>query len=291
MPPLPRQSGPPASQQAGMSRGVEVLADITQGRRVWRHQTSGLGAQLVAYPARREMARHSHRTANITVILAGSFEEEIDGHDYLCGPLCVVVKPAGAVHATRVGDAGTRTLVVEVERALEDELRRRYGLFDACRWFHEPCGLAPCVLGLCRGLSQAGAMADGAIRAWFAGMGEAAAAAPRAIKGSGLGVHVRRAVEIMRQERALSTADLAGRLGLHPVYLARLFRERLGCSPGQMRQGLRLSATLDRIVRTAQPLARVAIGAGFADQSHLSRQVKRHAGVPAGVLRRLGSGG
>jgi AraC family transcriptional regulator len=267
-----------------------VLADITQGRRVWRVQAPGFGAQLVAYPSRSEMARHSHGTANITVILAGSFEEEIDGHDYYCEPLCVVVKPAGSVHATRTGDTGAHSLVVEIEGAMEDELRRRYGLFDQCRWFHEPCALAPCVLGLCRWLHQGGAMTDGALDGWFARLGTAARAAPRPVTRSSIGVHVRRALEIMRQERAASTADVAMRLGLHPVYLARLFRTRLGCSPGQMRQGLRLGAALDRLVQTRDPLVRVAFASGFADQSHLSRQVKRHAGVPAGVLRSLASG-
>jgi AraC family transcriptional regulator len=133
-------------------------------------------------------------------------------------------------------------------------------------------------------------MTDGAMHGWFGRLGKAAQAAPRPATRSSLGVHVRRALEIMRQERAASTADVATRLGLHPVYLARLFRERLGCSPGRMRQGLRLGAALDRIVQTQHPLVRVALAAGFADQSHLSRQVKRHAGVPAGVLRRLASG-
>ncbi len=274
-------------QSTPRPRAPAVLADITQGRRLWHHRRAGLGAQLVTYPPAREMGRHSHTTGNITLILAGSFEEEIDGHDYHCGPLCVVFKPAGTVHATRAGETGTRTLVIEVDRDVEDELRRRFGLFGECRWFHELCGLVPCVLGLGRELRHG---SEGSLDAWFARLGQAAAAAPRAAPRPCIGGHVRRAVDILRKECSISTATLAQRLGLHPVYLARLFRQELGCSPGRMRQGLRLATALDQIVRSERPLAHAALEAGFADQSHLSRQIKRHAGISAGALRRLGSG-
>jgi AraC-like DNA-binding protein/quercetin dioxygenase-like cupin family protein len=267
-----------------------VLVDITQGQRLWRAQSCGVGGQLVAYMPGREMPRHSHRTANITVILAGAVEEEIDGRDYVCGPLCVVVKPAGTVHATRVGDAGTRSLVVEVDAALEDGLRRRYGLFDECRWFHEPCGLASCVIGMCGAMRESDSNTSAATEHWFARLGEAMAVAPRDRSGRSLGTHLHRAVEIMRREQSISTRELASRLGLHAVYLARLFRQRLGCTPRQARRGLRLEAAVGRIVRTDEPLALLALRAGFADQSHMAREIKRRAGVPAGVLRRLGSG-
>jgi AraC family transcriptional regulator len=267
-----------------------LLADITQGRRLWRHQAQGFGAQLVTHTPALDMPRHAHRCANITIVLAGSFEEEIDGHHYDCGPLCVVVKPAGTVHATRAGTAGTRSLVVDVQGGLEDELRRRVGLFDECRWFHEPCGLAPSVLGLCCELFQRGSLTDGAGSAWFSRISKAALRAPRPKRGPGLGMHVRRGLQIIQRESAVSTADLSIRLGLHPVYVARLFRERLGCSPGWLRQTLRLGAALEQIVATRQSLARVASEAGFADQSHLARQVKRYAGIPPAALRRLASG-
>ncbi len=268
-----------------------VLDDITQGRRLWRRQAYGISVQLADYPARCEMPRHSHRSGNVTVILAGSFEEEVDGRRYSCVPLGVVIKPAGTVHATRTGPATTRSLIVEVDAELEDEWRRRVGLFDACRWYHAPCGLAPCVLGMCRELRLGGNATEGAVQRWFSRLGAAAAAALPVASGAGPGLHVGRALEIMKREREVSTGDLAARLGLHPVYLARLFRERLGCSPRQLRQALRLGAALDTLVCTGHPLAQVALGAGFADQSHLARQVRRLAGVPAGVLRRLGSAG
>jgi AraC family transcriptional regulator len=269
-----------------------VLSDITQGRRVWRHQAAGFAAQMVSYAPQREMPRHSHRAANITVILAGSFEEEIDGHDYFTGPLAVVMKPAGSVHATRTGLVGTHSLVIEIDGPLENDLRRRFGLFDECRWFNEPCGLAPCVLDLCRRLRRGDRLTDESMGLCFARIGEAAAAASRAGAGRGraLGVHVRRALELVRRDRRVSTTELAARLGLHPVYLARLFKDRLGCSPMQLRQTLQLGAAVETIIRTEQPLARVAMAAGFSDQSHLTRQVKRHAGLPAGELRRLASG-
>lgn len=265
-----------------------VLPEITQGRRIWRRQACGFGAQLVTYAPGREMARHAHLTANITVILTGSFEEEIDCRDHFCDPLSVVIKPSGTRHKTRAGDTETRTVVLEIDSSLEDELRRRFGLFDDCRWFPEARGLAPIVLGLCRSLRDGKCGSEQKVFDWFAQLGTAAAA-PGSAGDRGIGVHVRRAVEHLRRDGAVSTGDLAQRLGLHPVYLARLFRERLGCSPGRVRQTIRLSSAIERIVRTNQSLAHVALGTGFSDQSHLARHVRRFAGLSAGALRQLAS--
>jgi AraC-like DNA-binding protein len=51
-----------------------------------------------------------------------------------------------------------------------------------------------------------------------------------------------------------------------------------------------LKSVVDDIVRTSEPLAHLAARAGFADQSHLARVLKKRAGVPASVLRRFASG-
>lgn len=271
-----------------MIHASSVLAEITQGRRVWRRGACGLSAQLVDYPPSYEMARHAHRSASVSIVLAGSFEEEVDGRAYCIGPLCVVMKPAGALHATRSGAAGTRTLVVEVDAAMEQTFRGRYGLLDDCRWFDGHSQVAPCVLSLCAGLWLGAFMNDAALHGWLTQLARAVAAAP-APTGQDIGRHVGQALDMMRREQALSTATLARRLGLHPVYLARLFRERLGHSPGRIRQGFRLEAAVDRIVRSAQPLASIAVRSGFSDQSHMSRHVKWQLGVSAAALRRLGS--
>jgi AraC family transcriptional regulator len=68
---------------------------------------------------------------------------------------------------------------------------------------------------------------------------------------------------------------LARTAGVHPAYLSRAFRRFFHCSPGEYARRIRLEWTAERLIRGNQPIAAVAMEAGFADQSHLTRCFKR----------------
>ncbi|HEX2553661.1 MAG TPA: AraC family transcriptional regulator [Microvirga sp.] len=78
--------------------------------------------------------------------------------------------------------------------------------------------------------------------------------------------------------RPLPMERLEREAGLDRWSLARGFRAAFGTSPS----GFRTMRRLDRartLIATGTPLAEAAFAAGFADQSHLSRQFKRAYGV------------
>jgi AraC family transcriptional regulator len=58
--------------------------------------------------------------------------------------------------------------------------------------------------------------------------------------------------------------------GVHPVHLSRVFREKVGCRIGEYLRRLRVEEARREISETERPLAEIAYGAGFADQSHLT---------------------
>ena len=78
-----------------------------------------------------------------------------------------------------------------------------------------------------------------------------------------------------------SLADAARHAGLSPHHLHRLFAARFGLTPhayvGRERLRLALAA-----LRAGEGLASAAALAGFADQSHFTRQFRRHVGVTPG---------
>ena len=100
-----------------------------------------------------------------------------------------------------------------------------------------------------------------------------------------------RAVELLRDRYRdeLSVAEIAAAAGVHPVHLARTFRRHLRCTPGQFTRFHQLEHAASMLLRTARPLAEVALCSGFADQSHFSRVFTRHFGVPPGKYRVLAS--
>jgi len=84
---------------------------------------------------------------------------------------------------------------------------------------------------------------------------------------------------------ACSLAEVACAVGVHRVHLARAFRDHYGEPIGRLGRRVRLQRAL-RLLDEGLPLARVAAEAGYADQSHLTRDVTRRFGVPPARLRR-----
>jgi AraC-like DNA-binding protein len=76
---------------------------------------------------------------------------------------------------------------------------------------------------------------------------------------------------------------IAYALGLSPRQLQRRTRAAFGYGPKVLARILRMQRALG-LARRGEALARVSAEAGYADQAHLSREVKALAGVPMTVL-------
>jgi len=81
-------------------------------------------------------------------------------------------------------------------------------------------------------------------------------------------------------------ATLAAMAGVHRVHVARAFRDHLGCTVGDYVRRLRVRRVCELLTGTSAPLTDVAMRAGFFDQSHMTRVVKRFLGVTPAALRR-----
>jgi AraC family transcriptional regulator len=80
--------------------------------------------------------------------------------------------------------------------------------------------------------------------------------------------------------------ELASVAGVHSAHLTRCFRAEFGCTIGSYVRRLRLDFARRRICESDDPLSRVAADAGFADQSHLTREFRTHLGITPAALRR-----
>lgn len=82
------------------------------------------------------------------------------------------------------------------------------------------------------------------------------------------------------------TADLAEWTGLHPVYVARAFRTHYGMGLGEFARVARADKARSMIRSSDTALARLAIRAGYADQSHMTREMRRVFGTTPGRIRK-----
>lgn len=81
-------------------------------------------------------------------------------------------------------------------------------------------------------------------------------------------------------------STLAMMAGVHRVHVARAFRDHLGCTVGDYVRRLRVRRACELLTTTTASLTEVAIKAGFFDQSHMTRVLKRFLGVTPAALRR-----
>jgi AraC-like DNA-binding protein len=95
-----------------------------------------------------------------------------------------------------------------------------------------------------------------------------------------------RAVAMLGENPARPIADIAGAVGVSHGHLDREFTRIVGLSPRRLARLLRVEKLLEAIdIDAGVPWADLAADLGWADQSHMIRDVKRHTGsTPSAYL-------
>jgi AraC family transcriptional regulator len=107
---------------------------------------------------------------------------------------------------------------------------------------------------------------------------------PRARRAdSRIAAHARRLVE--DPDRGASVSAIGRELSVHPVYLARAFRQTYGCSIRDYRTIRNVRRAADALLATRKPLSQIAHEVGFADHSHMCRAFRTVAGWHPSLLR------
>lgn len=91
----------------------------------------------------------------------------------------------------------------------------------------------------------------------------------------------------MSVQSAPSLNELASLVDVHPMTLTKRFRQRHGCSIGDFRLRMRAERAFYRIIKQASPLSELSLVCGFADQSHMTRELRRFFALTPASLRNL----
>ncbi len=236
-------------------------------------------------PAGCRIEPHGHERTTITFMVGGSCVEQVGRRSLDCGPRSVRILPAGEVH-TQLCPVDTRCLTIEIAARRMEEIRRYSHVFD--RRFVVESRLASL---LAARVYREFRRADGASLLSMEGLvlellGEVTRDGARSLAPDVPG-WLRRAREVIeaRFTEELSLVTLAGELGVHPTYLARMFRRHYGWTMAERVRELRLTYAMKQLAESERSLADVAAAAGFYDQSHLNRVVKRFTGLTPAQLR------
>ena len=83
----------------------------------------------------------------------------------------------------------------------------------------------------------------------------------------------------------LRIAQWAANHGVTREYAWRSFYRSFGVAPVQFRSQMNTRAALLALVRSNEPLSKVAVDCGFSDQSHMTRAIKSLIGIPPARCR------
>ena len=259
--------------------------DDFYGRLQLREQVSGFTiAHRVAEGPPDAVATHTHVDAHFVLVTSGRYVSSAQGSSEERLPL--IYNPPGTTHRDRFRDGvGSFFTVSFSGELLKDTTlgrpkpsactltdRRSRGLTSALLWTlaHGPeCAghLESLALDLVGGILEDG---------------------PRRPTNGRPLPWLDRVYEHLQDSspRWLSVQELATDVGVHPVHLARAFRQRFRCTPGQMMQLRRLERAADRVLFSRLPLTEIVATCGFVDQSHMTTAFRHVYGMPPGRFRK-----
>ena len=251
-----------------------------------RHGEVADGVQLLqAWFSGRGFDPHRHDTYGIGLTDSGLQVFDYRGATRASRPGQVVVLHPDERHDGRAGtpDGFAYRIVYVAPARIAEAARAIRGHPTALPFVREPvgahAGLAGAIRAAFRREPEPLAIDDVVLRlteALLAADPSAGAAAPLRLDHAAIA----RARGLLDAEttRVVRSVELEAAAALSRYELARQFRAALGTSPYRYSLLRRLDAARARL-RDREPLAEVALTAGFADQAHLSRMFKAAFGV------------
>jgi len=273
-----------------MSPDLEPSVPVTEGSmRFGALQTRSVRLTSSVYPACAWFEPHRHPAGVVSVMLEGGFETDIAGRLLRSDPGVAVVEPVEERHAHRVGTAGARTVTIEVPpEATEELLGKLRSVLDTPRCTFDGNAL---MLGsrLAAEIDAKDAAAPIAAEGLALELLAALARHEHTERGGRTPAWLRTVRDLVHDSipDGVSINQAARAVGLHPVHVARVFHAVVGDSFGSYQRALRVRWAALEIAGSDEPLAGIALRAGFADQSHFTRVFRRFSGMTPRSYRLL----
>jgi AraC family transcriptional regulator len=220
-------------------------------------------------------------------MLRGNFRTDIQRRNLSCDPGFAWTEPLGERHANHAGsegahvvviqpDAGKHELLSPLTRLLGDvSLLRHPRVIDHARRITAELRTPDTLNGLCVEALAVMLLAD------------AARVKSRDGNGNRVPAWLKLARDLLhdRWRDGLNLSQVAASVCMHPVHFTRMFRRYYGQSVGAYVRRLRLDWAVRELESSERPISAVALEAGYSDQSHFTRECKRHYGFTPAAYR------
>jgi AraC family transcriptional regulator len=257
------------------------------GKTTLRREVAGFVFAESVYDEDLHIPTHGHANAFINLVLEGTYTEICGRRTRTRGPSTLALHPSGEVHADHWYGRGGRVFHIEIHPSRLEQVRACSTILDSPIDFQS--GLP---IWLATRLYQEHLRNDGISSLVMEGLAlEVLSECSRHSTGEPepKSPHWLKSVQELLQNRFaenLTHEVIAAAAGIHPVHLARVFRQRCKCTVGEYVRRLRVEFAARQLIATDEPPARIAFDAGFSDQSHFTRTFKRQTGMTPAAFRR-----
>jgi AraC family transcriptional regulator len=232
---------------------------------------SGARALRIVHPPGQVIPAHRHDWPLLTLPALGSYEEECDdGSITIDGP-AAVLHPAGTCHANCIHCAGMETFSLEFDPAWLG-IGASAAVFE--RSFYCLGGEVPLASRALMRLWADPQASEARLRAVTAGLLSRMISQPQRTAPPWLAA----ARAQLACSKQIGVSEIAHRLGMHPRWLAHAYRTAVGEGVHETLRRRRIEAAVQMLRSTDDPIAEIAFAAGFCDQSHLNRALRRLTG-------------
>ena len=241
--------------------------------------------RLHATRSEDEVETHRHDDAHFVLVLSGVYISSARHAPPRAPSPTLIFNPAGTTHRDRFLDGKGSFMTVSLAPALMAGAEELHTAQERATVLGNAASAAT-AFGIAREISRGGDLAMLEAGAWEL-LASLRVAAPKSRAPLPPWAYLAyEAVMDMAADANLRIADLAAALCVHPVHLARVFRQAWGCSPGDLLRWRRVEQAGGLLRRQGMSLAEVALSAGFADQSHMNRAFQAQYGITPGNYRR-----
>lgn len=223
------------------------------------------------------LTSHAHESTIIGIVYKGSYTEIIGRRSQECGTHSLQLLPAGEHHIYKFGTAHVRCLAIDIKLQKLEELRQFSKILDHA--IHIPEGMlsAP-VTRLYKEFRLRDSTSVLTVEGLILEMLGVAARRNDRCTSLAQPRWLRQAKDFIHENatEGVSLISVAVSVGVHPTYLARMFRKFYNCSVGDYVRRIRLDHAVRELTTSDKPLAEIASASGFYDQSHLTNTFKLH---------------
>lgn len=249
------------------------------GKKIALRQFNGLCLDEVEYSSNFKIDKHSHDFPLFYLVQRGSFTQFHGSKNLECEPWTLAFIPPHQVHSAQIHSGGARCFIIEFKESWLERFEAHSLLQDTVDF-----------------KSSSSVSIVSRLYQEFRQKDDFSALAIEGLTLELIAETSRNQVRLLEQKRPdwlkqveeilrcgfsnqLMLIDIARLVDIHPMHLARVFRQYYHCTIGEYIRRLRVEFACHQIKTTDFGLLKIALDAGFYDQSHFSRSFKQITGL------------